>query len=64
MNIRGKHEKDTKEIKYILWQDIKCSGVDFKGMAEFTEADYPKQLANRLKMTNLRLARRKPCIRG
>lgn len=35
-----------------------------KDVAVFTEADYPGQLANGLKKTNLRLARRKPYIRG
>lgn len=35
-----------------------------KDVAVFTEADYPRQLANGLKKTNLRLARRKPYIRG
>lgn len=29
--LRGKCQKDTKKIKYVLWQGIKCSVVDFKG---------------------------------
>lgn len=41
-----------------------AAGQIFKERAGFTEAGCPRELANALKEANLRLARRKPHIRG